>query len=62
LAGKGFAYGAGEVLNLPSSEAEYYIREGLATKEFEDETPEAKRPLIPKVEAKTPKGKKVQTR
>jgi hypothetical protein len=57
-----FNYGAGEVINLPLSEATYYIREGIADKYEDEETIEAKRPLIPEVKKEPVRAKKVQTR
>jgi hypothetical protein len=62
IAGRDFCYGAGEVLNLPNSEAESFIRAGIAVKDTEEETIVAKRPLIPEVKKEKKPTKKVQTR
>ena len=62
--GERFVFGGGEVINLPVSEALYWIREGLADKTDEEgeEELEAKRPLIPEVKDKKKTGKKVYKR
>lgn len=57
VAGIDFVYGAGEVIDLPTSDANYFIRTGYAEKAVEDEKPPAaKRPL------KAEKARAVKTR
>ena len=62
IAGIDFAYGGGDVINLPTAEAEYYIRVGKAEKCTDDITIEAKKPIVQKVTANKPATKKTQKR
>jgi len=45
IAGLDFVYGGGEVIDLPTADAQYWIREGYATEFKEDKKPGAQRPL-----------------
>ena len=60
IAGVDFVYGAGEVKDLPASEAGYYVRTGYAVfvEDEEAEPPKAKRPLKPKAVHTRPVNRK----
>ena len=56
LGGKDFVYGGGEVLDLPTADAKYWIEQGLA--EAVEEKPKQRPVRVTKVKAETRPVKK----